>query len=62
MAIDDRRYIFDLDRALYEICIRPVIADAVDAVYEAVMKKPQTKAEKNQARLKQLRGRAGRWA
>lgn len=23
---------------------------------------PQTKAEKNQARLKQLRGRAGRWA
>lgn len=22
---------------------------------------PQTKAEKNQARLKQLRGRAGRW-
>jgi hypothetical protein len=24
--------------------------------------KPQTKAEKNQARLKQLRGRAGRWA
>jgi hypothetical protein len=23
---------------------------------------PQTKAEKNQARLKHLRGRAGRWA
>lgn len=23
---------------------------------------PQTKTEKNQARLKQLRGRAGRWA
>lgn len=59
MVIDDRRYIFDIDRALYEICIRPVIADAV---YEAVMKKPQTKAEKNQARLKKLRGRAGRWA
>lgn len=59
MVIDDRRYIFDIDRALYEICIKPVI---VDAIYEAIMKKPQTKAEKNQARLKQLRGRAGRWA
>jgi len=59
MVIDDRRYIFDVYHALYEICIRPVI---VDAAYEAVWKKPQTKAEKNQARLKQLRGRAGRWA
>mgnify|MGYP006318637923 CR=1 FL=1 len=55
----DRRLAFDIDRVFYEICIKPAI---VDAVYEAIIKKPQTKAEKNQARLKQLRGRAGRWA
>lgn len=40
----------------HEIFVRTYTWSSVDVL------KPQTKAEKNKARLKELRGRAGRWA
>ena len=68
MVIEDRRLIFTHgyygpdwlvtaygnQKHIYE----PVVYEN----YKAIMLQPQTKAEKNRARLKQLRGRAGRWA
>ncbi len=44
-------------------CGRIIKREAIiNGLYAAIIKPPSTKAEKNQARLKQLRGRAGRWA
>lgn len=45
-------------------CGRQLIIKAFKESPVCTLRKPQpqTKAEKNQARLKQLRGRAGRWA
>ena len=49
-----------LNSDLYEHWFKPAM---INGLYAAIIKdgQPQTKAEKNQARLKHLRGRAGRW-
>ncbi len=43
---------------LYVHLVRPAIINALSLT---IMKEPKTKQEKNHARLKHLRGRAGRW-
>ena len=51
----DRRYVAYLPIVDYGNDVRTFTS------FSPVSRQPQTKAEKNRARLKQLRGRAGRW-
>ncbi len=72
MVIDDRRIctkvmmpgdlVSVLINGVYQECL--IINRFNHDIYEPIKisAQPQTKAKKNQARLKQLRGRAGRWA
>lgn len=71
MVIDDRRLVFTtLPIRVFTTQVTTFsTGHEFQYVYEprtyttpSAPSQPQTKAEKNQARLKQLRGRAGRWA